>query len=206
MKKEKQKCGLSHGNEEEKDKLVYLVNMLPQSLLFYVFNFGALEEKDEQKYINSIIAELFDEKEKKYREKTKDVIFKCHQYIREIYDPSTVSLREMARFKKFTQSLMNYYERKNEFLGKKNDNKLNKIKSIINSIYLCYYIRLVNDEHRSNFDGQLKNLLISLVNWEHEEENLNENAKLLDKLNDPLKSDILKEIIASNHSKDHSAK
>ena len=32
--------------------------MLPQSLLFYVFNFGGLEDKDEQKYINSNISAI----------------------------------------------------------------------------------------------------------------------------------------------------
>ena len=53
-----EKCGLSRDDDDE-NELVYLVQPLPQSLLYYVFSFGAINEDDEKKYIYSIIAKLF---------------------------------------------------------------------------------------------------------------------------------------------------
>ena len=46
MKKEK--CGLSRSRDNE-NELVYLVQPLPQSLLYYVFSFGSIDEEDEKK-------------------------------------------------------------------------------------------------------------------------------------------------------------
>ena len=71
-KNNKIKCGLSYDNE-----LIYLVNILPQSLMYYVFNFGSIEREDENKYISSIISNLFTiEEEMKYKKKLKRL---CHK-------------------------------------------------------------------------------------------------------------------------------
>ena len=43
--KNKLKCGLSYPNDD--NELIYLVNILPQSLMYYVFNFGSLEPENE---------------------------------------------------------------------------------------------------------------------------------------------------------------
>ena len=47
-KPNKIKCGLNHPSDD--NELIYLVNLLPQSLMYYVFNFGSIESKDEKKY------------------------------------------------------------------------------------------------------------------------------------------------------------
>ena len=60
-RKEKKKCGLEY--PDNKTKLVYLVNQLPQSLMYYIFNFGSLDPKDEDKYISSIISNIFTKEE-----------------------------------------------------------------------------------------------------------------------------------------------
>jgi len=45
-KENKNICGLVHKTDNENEvPLVYLVNILPQSLMYYVFNFGSLEKK-----------------------------------------------------------------------------------------------------------------------------------------------------------------
>ena len=59
----KEKCGLSRPDDNE-NELVYLVQPLPQSLLYYVFSFCSIEEEDEKKYIYSIIEKLFTKEEK----------------------------------------------------------------------------------------------------------------------------------------------
>ena len=93
-KAQTEKSGLSRENDDNDDELVYLVQPLPISLLYYVFSFGSLTEEDEKKYIFSIIEKLFKENEKLLHEMTTDAIFECHKYLRESFDSSVVSLRE----------------------------------------------------------------------------------------------------------------
>ena len=46
-------------SDDNDNELVYLVQPLPQSLLYYVFSFGSIDDEDEKKYIHSIIEKLF---------------------------------------------------------------------------------------------------------------------------------------------------
>ena len=160
-----EKYGLSIVDDNE-NELVYLVQPLPQSLLYYAFYFGLINEADEKKYIYNIIEKLFKNEEKKLHEITRDAIFESHKFLRETFDPSVVSLREISRFCKCVEFLQKYFSIKDEYLnidinGKE---KLFKIKSIICSIYLCYYIRLNDDQKRAKFDVKLKEILLKLVN------------------------------------------
>ena len=155
----KEKIGLSRSDDTD-NELVYLVQPLPQSLLYYVFSFGAIDEIDEKKYIRSIIEKLFTNEEKNLHEITTEAISKCHIYLREKYDPSVVSLREIARFSKCIEFFQNYFTIKNNYLNRDNNEKNNKLRSIICSIYLCYYIRLTNKLNRENFDAELREILL----------------------------------------------
>ena len=51
--------------KKEKEDLVYKVNELPQSLLYYTYSFGSITEEDEKKYIYAIIKDLFNIDQKK---------------------------------------------------------------------------------------------------------------------------------------------
>ena len=61
--------------------------------------------------------------------------------------------------------------------------KFDKIISIICSVYLCYYIRLINETKREEFNNQLRESLITLVNSvkipENPEKNLDEEKNKL---------------------------
>ena len=214
-KENKNICGLTYYNENDSG-LVYLVNNLPQSLMYYVFNFGSLDKANEDKYISSIISDIIEENNLK--EDTRNVISKCHEYLREVFDPSVVSLREVVRFKKIYKFFMDYFKNKkklnkkiiekNEIKEKDKKNKINesneipknnkkknktiKLKSIIISIYLNYYIRLVDGKTRSKFDGELKDFFKQLVNYEYRNKekpkNLNEDDIII---NEDLKNDLL---------------
>ena len=185
-----EKCGLSR-DEDNENELVYLVQPIPQSLLYYVFSFGSINEEDEKKYIYSIIEKLFTKDEKYLHEATREAIFECHKFLRETFDPSVVSLREISRFSKCVEFFQNYFIFKNEYENeikenknqkinnKESEAKIYKIKSIICSIYLCYYIRLIDEEKRSNFNSRLREILLKLVNVEE-----TENAKKDDETKD----------------------
>ena len=161
-KEGKEKSGLSKSEDNDKE-LVYLVQPLPQSLLFYVFSFGRIDDEDEKKYIHSIIQKLFTEQEKDLHEATTEAISECHKYLRKTFDESVVSLREISRFKKCIEFFKKYFEIKNHFEERSNNEKNNKIRSIICSVYICYYIRLTDEKKRSNFDNLLRTSLLKLI-------------------------------------------
>ena len=199
VRKQKKKYGLQHPNQ--KNELIYLVKKLPQPLLYYVFNFGSIGIEDEKKYISSIISDIFgqDENELKLKELTTILISKCHENLRKENDDSIVSLREISRFKEcYEFFLKTYYVHKNEYLKIKSNqnNKLERLKSIILSIYLCYYIRLTEEKSRNGFDSGILFELLNLVNYGENDnsDTLEDNYSLLSKIKEPLKSDIENEM------------
>ena len=173
--KDKTICGLTYHNENDTG-LVYLVNNLPQSLMYYVFNFGRLDKINEDKYISSIISDTI--KDKKLKEATKNVISKCHEFLRNNFDDSVVSLREIVRFNALYKFFIDYFYKKNiikEIPVKEKENEPSKLKSIIISIYLNYYIRLVDGGKRNEFEAELKGPFKELVNYKYKYNNHSTN-------------------------------
>ena len=77
---------------------------------------------------------------------------------------------------------MDYFSRKNKYENSKQTklNEINfeniyKLKSIICSIYLCYYIRLTDEGKRNEFEIRLRKILLDLVN-NNEKEIKNKDA------------------------------
>ena len=173
-----EKCGLTREDEQEYE-LVYKVVQLPQSLLHYVFNFGSIKDEDEKKYIKSIIQIIFNKDEEELLKLTTEAISICHIFLRKTFeDPSIVSLREIVRFTKCVEFFQDYFLKKNNQSKNKIDDDTKhyyKIKSIICSIYLCYYIRLITDEKRGRFDNELQKLLLKIVNVYSEEKDDEDN-------------------------------
>ena len=163
------KCRLNSildDNENSNDKeLVYLVQPFPQSLLFYVFSFGSIDKDNEKRYINSIIEKLFSKNEKILYENTTKLISKCHKFLRKNFDSSVVSFKEIIRFSKFVKFFQKYFTIKNNYKKRENIERNNKLRSIICSIYICYYIRL-SDDKKSNFNTKIRTILLNLINEE----------------------------------------
>ena len=163
-------CGLITEDDEDDQskKLVYLVEQLPESLLYYVFSFGSISEEDEKKYIGSIIQKLFIKEEEKLHDLATEAIFKCHIFLRKSFgEPSIVSLREIVRFISCVEFFKEYFPIKNNKNRLRLDDetkKLYKIKNIICSIYICYYIRLTNETKRKDFETFLLQTLLDIVN------------------------------------------
>ena len=109
-KREKNKInyGLTYPNDDNES--IDSVNILPQSLMYYVFNFGIFEPEDEIKYISNIISNLFNKDGEKLKKKTENCISKCLEYLRNNFDYT--SLREINIFKKYFEFFMDYYKKK----------------------------------------------------------------------------------------------
>ena len=136
--------GLSYYNTKENSKLnnlAYAVNPIPHSLLNFVLNFGSLSKEDEEKYISNSIFEkistfkqknlidnIYESELKEITNKIKESIVICHNFIRQIYDKSFVSLRDIKRF----WLLFDYYMKNiNSDIKIKLQNSLNM------ALYLC---------------------------------------------------------------------
>ena len=181
---------------ELNNNLAYNVNPLPQSLLYITFSFGSIKEEDENDYIFYMIEKLFKKnKEEKLHEFTKNAIFICHKFLKSLYDYSIVSLRDIDRFIKLVEFFQKYYAIKEEFNNEfiKDKEKLYKIKSIICSIYICYYFRL-NSLNRSRLESLLRETLLKLVNYDENDNSSEEKeySYLIEEINyQELKNDLI---------------
>ena len=163
LKKSMRESGLVYYNLKEKSKLnnlVYTVNPLPHALLNFVFDFASLQEKDEKKYINNTILSIVSKIEReglikninknelnKLTNEMIESISICHKFIREKYDKSSVSLREIRRFGIFFEYFIKYF----------NETSPRRIKYSINmTLYLCYYLRLNDKAYRKELAEKLK--------------------------------------------------
>ena len=174
---------LYHKNAKKK-KLVYSVNPLPHSLLNFVFNFGALKDKDEKKYIESMIKEptefLFkndnndlniNEECQKLKEFQIEIISLCQIFMKEKNDVSVVSLREVNRFIIFFKFFVQFIINRNNDIK----NNINYEEEIISyyrgkrkydiyicainlAIYICYYLRLPDKTTRIELENKINNL------------------------------------------------
>ena len=160
-----------------KDNLVYKVNPLPINLLNYVMNFGSLSEADEKKYASSIIKFYFNKMTKKEKggkiklydlisiaekkfiqekEKIVELLIFCHNYLKNIYDNSSISLRDVRRFTSFYDWFFKYLI--NESLQSElyiKDSEL-LLKDCLNiTIYFCYYLRISNPMYREDFSKKI---------------------------------------------------
>ena len=165
--------------------LAYTVNPLPLSLINYIFDFGNLKEDEEKKYIDSFVTSLLlnqinkdkNNKETEINEGLYKIIsesiYVCQTFIREKSEISSISLREIERFKKFFDFFVNFIL----IVDKSTKNKETKIKNkylkAINlSLYICYYLRIIDHTIRKELSEKLSKILnLEFLEYPHEIEN-----------------------------------
>ena len=170
LTKKMKQSGLVYYNLKDNNKLnnlVYTVNPLPHSLLNFVFDFASLQPEDEKKYIiNTIISilskiqneNLIPNIGKDELESLRDEIIEsieiCHNFLREKYDRSTVSLREIGRFRIFFEYFLRYF--------KNIDSSYRKMRKSLNiTLYLCYYLRINDKNYRKELNDKLNDKFYS---------------------------------------------
>ena len=158
--------------------LVYTVNPLPHSLLNFVFDFGNLEPKDEEKYIETIVEEpikrINQEEQGKLSEDQVErihilatkLISKAQKFTRDNNEISSVSLREIRRFNIFYEFFYYHLKQKKEDARNPKVNSLDiKVDryyencdyltlhryAIILGVFMCYYLRIVENDTRKKF-------------------------------------------------------
>jgi len=179
---EKQKINLKKMSTSSNSKLVYSVNPLPHSLLNFVYDFASLDEEIEKRYISKIIEpsinNVLNQCKEDYRKKddikdlTIKMIFEAQKFIRDNYDKSSVSLREIKRYNVFYEFFFGYLKDKKEKLDDYFNNESQEkdlyekwneydlqINAINLSIYICYYLRISNKKLREKLEEKLNEIL-----------------------------------------------
>jgi len=83
--------------------LLYTVRPLPDNIIEYVWDFGALTDEDCSKYIHQMLLNSRSNNSRtmndmKIIEMMKLMLIACHKYFKENEDSSSVSLRDVSRF------------------------------------------------------------------------------------------------------------
>ena len=169
LTKKMRTSGLVYYNMKETTKLnnlVYTVNPLPHALLNFVFDFASLQPQDEKKYITNTITSILtrikrdklieDVNENDLNKLTDEIIESiviCHDFIREKYDKSSVSMREIRRFGIFFEYFIKHF--------KYIDSTYLKMKTSLNmTLYLCYYLRLNDKDYRKELAEKLNKFYV----------------------------------------------
>ena len=108
-------------NIYKRRNLVYTVNPLPFSLINFVFDFGNLTSNDEEKYIKCILSVTL-KNQANYEKNLKlgsQLIIICQNFIRELNDISSVSLREIRRFVILYEWFLNFLQINKESIYEK---------------------------------------------------------------------------------------
>ena len=185
--------------------LVYTVNPLPLCLINYIFDFGSVKEEDEkeyiQKFINTFLNENFSKKNDTNYSKILDIIINAvhesQKYIRKNSEISSVSLREIKRFKIFFEFFFKITKDREEFkepnyeciadnsiFSEIRDDKdkredLIVLKSANLALFMCYYLRIMNTEKRIELAKIIEqNLKFNFLEYPHKLQN-----ELADSLN-----------------------
>ena len=143
-----QNIGLKRKNQNSsKVKLLYTVYPLPETMLNYVWDFGNLEAEAERMHIDIILGGIVEIG--KLAEFFSKAVFKAQRYFKE-KDPSSVSLRDVQRYKKLYEF----------FRDHPNPNSIVPERPGILALIHCYFLRISKRKKREEFldllDKELK--------------------------------------------------
>ncbi|CAG8479091.1 963_t:CDS:10 [Gigaspora margarita] len=142
--------------DEQRSNLVYEVKPLPDQILDYVWDYGVLEPSDERKYIEIMTKTQLDGN--LYHDILPDLLFTSQQFIRDVEEKYTVSLRDVKRaitlIKFFYDSLQNR-PRVNKNLPYPPAKPDIILRSYILGLGLCYQSRLYEQKQRTAYRTEM---------------------------------------------------
>ena len=168
-------------------QLVYTVNPLTYTQLYYIFNFGSLSSDNEKRYITGIVEAEIGEyiNNKNILDEVKNLIIQsfltAQEFIRNKNGKESVSMRETRKFMTIYKFLIKDFENKKKLskdYNKKDEKEradcsdeydykfyldkneiLTQKYSIAAAIYICYYIRLSKKNDKDEFIIKLGDIL-----------------------------------------------
>ncbi|CAI2170802.1 7188_t:CDS:10 [Funneliformis geosporum] len=138
------------GFEQQNKGLVYEVKPLPDQILDYVWDYGTIRPQDEMTYIQLMIHEA------KLSSIFAELLFSSQEFIRNVEEPYSVSLRDVKRAIK----LVNFFNGSLSIRQNENnvypDNSFDILtRSYILALGLCYQSRLCDHELRIKYRNKM---------------------------------------------------
>lgn len=159
--------------------LLYTVVPLPETMLEYVWDYGFLDRDTEKKYIATMLKTCVHlSTQDRWFKANVTLICKSQEFIRQMEDVSSVSLRDVARFcRLFNWFHATVIEREH---GISQPAKALR-RASINALLLCYYFRLKSIKHKEQYVSMLETILFDIfqdkdrkhgfiIDWLKEEE------------------------------------
>ncbi|CAB4391094.1 unnamed protein product [Rhizophagus irregularis] len=147
---------------EEKSKLVYQVNPLPDQILDYVWDYGILKPVEEAKYIEIMVKELLKDLGHKV---LSECLFFSQDFIRRTEESYSVSLRDVKRAIKLVKFFINSLKDRPPI---KKYGKIikypvpsditNNVRSYILALGLCYQSRLYEQQLRKEYRRRMSEI------------------------------------------------
>ncbi|CAG8463692.1 16813_t:CDS:10 [Gigaspora rosea] len=148
---------------EERSNLVYQVKPLPDQILDYVWDYGVLQEKEEERYIQTMVLEALENEFSNIATFAK-LIFKSQIFIREEEEPYSVSLRDVKRAITLVKFFKNSFTNRPQQNGQKkyppDDDEINiSLRCYVLALGLCYQCRLYDQTIRKNYRKEMAKII-----------------------------------------------
>ena len=149
----KDNIGIKKPYLNHKYNLLYTVQPLPESLIEYVWDYGHLTPTTEKEYIETMLRSCdFGTNSNKMLCYVVELVSECHRKFREWEDVSSVSLRDVVRYKIlftwFAQSIKKRLELKKE--KNKRPGNLYQQAAVLSLLH-CYFLRISSQNRRNEF-------------------------------------------------------
>ena len=148
--------GIKKPKFDKSYNLLYTVQPLPESLIEYVWDYGQLSSASEREYIKTMFQKLDGrENNNDMLKNVVDLIGACHDYFRKLEDLSSVSLRDVTRFRTLYTWFSESLKTRMELKKKKIDKNIHEQAAILSFLH-CYFLRIPDERKRIEFLNSLK--------------------------------------------------
>lgn len=142
---------------DELSRLVYRVLPLPEIMVDFVWDFGSLNEKDEETYIHRMIADVFHDN-KSYHDLFTSLLAVSQSFVRRKEEsPYSVSLRDIQRCRTLTKWFLSILPKKRLHQNAISNSCDVEIKSMILSLAHCYQSRFSEISLRKEYQCVIGN-------------------------------------------------
>ena len=140
-------------NQGNKYNLLYTVYPLPETMIDFVWDYGHLTVETEKKYVEAMFTSLAEiEKDVNLKNIMVDLVCAAHQQFRNWEDVSSVSLRDVTRYKILFEWFLSSLRKRDEMNRKKRvADKILKNQAVILALLHCYYLRIASKKKRNEF-------------------------------------------------------
>lgn len=167
----------THSEYEEQSQLVYQVHPLPQKLLDFIWDYGVLEARDERAYIEIMVANFVNQKNSYTISRASfditflfsELLFRSQQFIRDIEDAHSVSLRDVRRaigFARFFGRELSAPERHQHSPMQSSARKryppkeFESVRPLVLALALCYQGRLSDQKTRLQYRNAMSEIFV----------------------------------------------